>query len=65
MEFTWRLYIAVLRVLQCKKGHKNISFQLQYVNNTGHLYSENNSLSRLFMIFLEAHMAYIYIYIYI
>ena len=24
MEFIWRLYIAVLRASQCKKGHKII-----------------------------------------
>ena len=37
MEFIWRLYIAVLSALQCKKGHKNIINHKFTYNTTEHI----------------------------
>ena len=37
MEFIWRLYIAVLSALQCKKGHKNITNHKLTYNTTVHI----------------------------
>ena len=37
MEFIYRLYIAVLSALQCKKGHKNIIKHKLTYNPTVHI----------------------------